>query len=297
MIRYALRKSLLLPLALIALWLAPMQALAAHPPRLTDYSEGHRLDLEIAYGSMSRPLPATFTHYLLTVEANVHPGLHVRVGVPFSGYFGIEGRDNFIRGNVLLGASYQLALTDWLFWGAELRLYLPTYERAEPVDYGLPQDPRRAVLTHWHYRFQYALEDGFPVTPATMLRMEKWGFFSQAEGGLTWAAAVREREGIDRKDHLLIGHWGVVAGYDLFGYVELAGGFTGLVDAQATARNMADLLGLPFRAPHSLSAAVLSLRAQYRWAVFRFEANLPLEPDFRGMLDPWYLFALQAQFP
>jgi hypothetical protein len=272
-------------------------AQAAHPLRLTDYSDGHRLDLEIAYGTMQQPLPATFTHYLLGVDANVYPGLHVRLGIPFSGYSGIGGADNFIRGNLMLGTSFKLPLADWVSLGAELRLYLPTYERAEAEDFGLPQDPRRAVLTHWHYRFQYALEDSFPVTPSLMLAFNKLGFFAQFEGGFTWAAALLERADVPRKDQVWIGHWGAMAGYDLFGYVELSAGFTGLVDATRSAANMADLIGRPYDAPNSLSAAVVGLRAQYKWAVFRFEANLPLEPGFRRMLDPWYLFALQAQFP
>lgn len=283
-------------IAALTLLFAPRPVEAAHPLRLADFSTQSRVELEIAYGKMKAPLPADYTHYLLRVEANLHQGVHLKIGLPFSGYSGVDGSDNFIRGNVLLGASYHLPLLEWLSMGFELRLYLPTYERAQSVDYGMLQDPRRAVLTHWHYRFQYALEDSFPINTNVAARFEVAGFYTQLEGGFTWAPNIRQRSETVRKDNVWILHYGLALGYDLFGYVELGAAITGLFDPQSDTSNMAHILGQPYLSPRSMTVVSIGPRVQYKWAVFRFEANFPLESDFRDMLSPYYLFALQAQF-
>ncbi len=274
-----------------------VDAFGAHPLRLTDYSERSRIELEVAAGWMNEPLPAHFQHYLLAADVNVAQGWHLRLAVPFSGYSGVDGADNFIRGNILVGGSYRLDLAEWVSLGFGLRLYMPTYERADSVDFGLPQDPRRAILSHWHYRFQYAFEDSFPVTPELAACFQTHGFFAQVEGGFTWAPLVRERDALNRKDNNWLLNYGLGLGYDLFGYVELNASLTGLVDPNSSGANLGDLLGLPIRRPRSLHAVTIGPRAQYKWAVIRFEASIPLEKRFRDLLDPYYLVALQVQFP
>ncbi len=284
-------------LVLLILLATATFAEAAHPLRLTDYSEQSRVELEIAGGKMKNPLPATFMHYLLTVDANVHANTHLWLGIPFSGYEGVAGTDNMIRGNLLLGAGYRLSITDWVCLGFGLRLYLPTYERAAPTFLGLDRDPLRALMSHWHYRFQYALSDRFPVSPEMMVRFEKAGFFAQLEGAFTWAPEIRERTDAVREKHVLLFQWGAGLGYDVLGYVELNASVTGLLDADGEAKNLAEILGVPVRAPRTLHALSVGPRAQYKWFVFRFEAAIPLESEFRERLDPWYTGAVQVQFP
>lgn len=273
---------------------APLKA--AHPLRLTDYSKQTRVELEIGFGKMKHPFKADYMHYLLGVEADVYRGLHLNVFIPFSGYSGPEGADNFIRGNLLLGLNYNFPILDWLSAGVGIRLYTPTYERAGSVDYGTGIDPRRAVLAHWHYRFQYALEDSFPIATEMAVKVDTHGFFAQLEGAFTWAPNIRERDEIQRKSNVLMLQYGLGIGYDILGYVELGASVTGLYDPAENASNMSDILGLPYNAPRALTVLTVGPRFQYKWGVFRFEANIPLEKDFRKMLDPYYFFALQAQF-
>ena len=270
---------------------------AAHPLRLTDYSTRSRVGLEVAYGQMKEPLPSDYLHYLLSVEANVYSGTHVLIGVPFSGYSSIDGGDSFIRGNVLVGATYSLTPTDWLAIGFGLRLYLPTFQRAEAALYPVEQDPRRAALSHWHYRFQYAIEDRFPFAPELALKAERWGLFAQLEGGFSFAPEVREREEVTRKAKLWLLHYGFGAGYDIMGYVEIGAAITGLADPEEDAGNVGEIMGLPFRRPRSMHVVTAGPRAQYKWAAFRFEANFPIERRFRDSLDPYHLFAFHVQFP
>ncbi|RJO66536.1 MAG: hypothetical protein C4523_12165 [Myxococcales bacterium] len=270
---------------------------AAHPLRLTDYSPQSRIGLEAAYGRMKEPLPADLLHYLLEVDANIHAGLHLRLGLPFSGYSGAGGADNFIRGNLLVGASYDWPLADFFSLGFGLRLYLPTYERADPIDVGVPQDPRRAALAQWHYRFQYALEDGFPVVPELAARFRYAGFYTQLEGAFTWAPNVRESDEAARKANITLLQYGVGIGYDVLGYVEFGASFTGLVDPASSGANLGDALGLPVDRPRSLHAATVGVRGQYKWFAARFETTLPLDSRHWEMLAPTYIGALQTQFP
>jgi|GEM_PF-2821839 len=290
------QKMLLILMFLVVGFFSSTDSQAAHPLRLTDYSPQSRVELEIGFGKMKFPLKADYIHYLLGVEADVYRGLHLNIAIPFSGYNGAEGVDNFIRGNMLLGLSYKLPLLEWLSAGFGVRFYLPTYERANSIDFGTGIDPRRAVLAHWHYRFQYALEDSFPIVCEMAVKFEKYNFFAQLEGAFTWAPNIRERDGIDRKDNVLILQYGLGIGYDILGYVEINASITGLYDPAENARNIGDILGLPYSSPRSLTVFTVGPRVQYKWAVFRFEANIPIEGDFRKMLEPYYLFALQAQF-
>ena len=291
------RRLALLCAVLLLSCFVPTPAKAAHPLRLTDYSDRSRIGLEIAFGKMKSPTPADFVHYLLEIDANIYHGTHLLLGIPFSGYSGVDGDDNFIRGNILVGGAYRLALAEWLSLGFALKLYLPTYERAGSVDFGFDQDPRRAILSHWHYRFQYALEDNFPMSPELAAKFDYAGFFFQLEGGATWAPLVRRRPELIRKNPVVFLHWGAGLGYDILGYLELNATVTGLFDPDAEADNTGDLLAMKYKRPISMHVATVGPRAQYKYFAARFEANFPLEPRFREILQPYYSLTLQVQFP
>ncbi len=295
--RFILRALILAILLLGCCWTVPRSAEAAHPLRLTDYSPQSRITLEIGGGQIDEPLPADFIHYLLEADINVYQGLHIQFGIPFSGYSGIDGGDNFIRGNLLLGATYRMSLTGWFQVGFGLKFYLPTYERAEIDNPGLAQDPRRAVLSHWHYRFGYAMEDHAPMAAEMALLFEHMGFFTQLEGAFTYAPIVDEPDGVNRKDNVLMLQYGLSVGYDILGYVELAATLAGLCDPSDDGANLGDIVGLAADRPRSFHVVSVGPRAQYKWFAIRFEAAFPLEKRFRQTFDPYYTGALQVQFP
>ena len=90
--------------------------------------------------------------------------------------------------------------------------------------------------------------------------------------------------------------YGAGLGYDIMGYVELGASLTGLADPDKKAKNLGDVMGLSAKRPRSLHVVTVGPRAQYKWAVLRFEANFPLESRFRSMLDPYYSVAFQVQW-
>jgi len=284
-------------LLILLLVLTSAIAEAAHVWPQTDYSPKSRVGLEVAFGHMNEPVPADYLHYLFNLDFSVIENLHLRLGIPFSGYSGAYGKDNFIRGNILLGASYMYPVTPWLHVGGGLRLFTPTYESADPPSTGLMVDPRRALLTHWQYRFQYAMEDYFPISPEIGLRMMRWNVFTQWDFGFTYAFEVDENERYNREYHMWMLHYAFALGYDFWGYAELCVSLAGIADPESDGKHMRSLTGNPLYTERNMHVVSIGPRGQYKWAVFFFEASFPLEKAYREVLDPYYHFTFQVEFP
>ncbi len=269
---------------------------AAHTWPQTDYSPKNRIGLEVAFGKMQKPVQSDFLHYLFNIDYNLIENLHLRFGFPFSGYSGAYGKDNFIRGNIMFGASYMYPVTGWLQVGGSLKIFTPTYEKADPPSTGLGIDPRAQLLSHWNYRFQYALEDYFPFSPEVSLRLNRWNLFTQFDFGFTYAVEVEDDKKFQRDTHFWMLHYAASIGYDFWGYVELASGVSALVDPDDSGQNLRAFTGNPYAKERTQHAFDIMLRGQYKWAALIFAASVPLEEDFRNRLDPYYHFTFQTEF-
>ncbi len=269
---------------------------AETPILLTDISPGSRIELEAGMAETLKPVESDGVHYLLHMELEVIENGHFRIGVPFSGYTGPLGRDNFIRGNLMGGFSYNHPFTDWFRLGGVVRLYFPTYESAETVDFGWPSDPRRAALMHWHTRFEYAFEDYFPFETQLTFKFEKWGVFLQGEGGWTYAVRTEKNRYLDRPRHVQMGQYGLSLGYKPIEYVEFGLAAVGLVDPEPSIQNLEALLAAPKLRSSSRTSAVSGIRLAYEWAYAAFSASFPLESEFRRSMHPTYLFTFGVRF-
>lgn len=284
-----------------ALWVAlalafvPCQAFAEHPLAIVDYSPQSRVSLEMSGGKLKEPLPVTTLSYRLAFEIEAIEHLHLRLAVPFMSYKGSQGSDTFIRGNILLGASYALPLQDWLTLGFALDLYTPTYQRAKTNAVSLPQDPRRAIVLNDLERFGYSLAERFPISPSLALRAQGLGMYLAAEFGGSYTPAVRGQAKLRQKQMGFL-QYGLAFGYNLFDYVELNATFWGLVDPSSEAHGMKELLGLSYKSPRTATLLVIGPRFQYGWAALSFQVGVPLENDLRRMRGPSYSGAFTVQF-
>ncbi len=271
-------------------------ARAETPLLITDISPGSLIEFEAGMASTSKPVESDAVHYLLHFQLEIIENGHLLIGLPFSGYTGPLGRDNFIRGNLMGGFSYNYPFTDWFRLGGVLRLYFPTYEGVEAVDFGYPSDPRRAALMHWHSRFEYAFEDYFPFEAQLTFKLEKWGLFLQGEGGWTYAVRTAENRYLDRPLHVWMGQYGLSLGYKPIEYVEFGVAAVGIADPQPSVRNLEALWAASKLRTSSRTQAISGIRLAYDWATAAFSASFPLEEEFRHAMNPTYLFSFGVRF-
>lgn len=285
--------------AVAAVWLAFCAvAHAEHPIGVVDYSPGSRLAFDIGGGSLYEPLESTNLHYLLSADLEVIPHLHVRAGIPFSGYTGAYGTDSFIRGNIKVGASYGIPLRPDLTLGFALDLYTPTYQRSGllNLNQSLPQDPRRAAMLPWHREFGYALADRFPMQATGSLLYTRAHAYAQLELGGTYAPRVRQPSGFHEPLQMGLMQASAAVGYNLFDIAEIGASVTSLIDPTSDAANMRDYLGLGVKSPRHVTLLSLGPRLQYEWAVWAMTVAFPLESRLARMMGVVYNGSFQAQF-
>ena len=260
------------------------------PLHRMDPDSGHRLFARFHVGVAHAPAKAIHTHALFGVDGSLLKAdtLHLTFRLPFSGWTGGSGNENFVLGNLMAGVRGRWLQTDLLSLHTSGEIYLPTFESPSPGSGPFEDDPRQIVLGHWMERPGLALQGYMSFSTDTALTLRLGRVQIGLEGGALFGVELR-RSDWDR-DTDLVGFLRYVTDVSVWivGPWSMTASWVGLVDLSRGGEGVQQLVGLAYPESRWLHGVALAAQFHFDGWFFGVSGTYLLGQDQIDRIDPFF---------